>query len=95
MYWKSQKLATSREVSAQFRWLVLNRDNWMCQRCGVGVENELHVHHIEGVVQQPSMANDLENGITLCKKCHRWAHSQEGCKYFDLKCPSTNIGDKK
>jgi hypothetical protein len=86
-YWKKQKPATSREVSAYFRQLVLKRDNWICQRCGAGVEAELHVHHIEGAVQQPGMANDLENGITLCKECHKYAHSQDGCRYHELRCP--------
>ena len=81
------KPATSREVDVHFRQLVLERDDWTCQRCGAGTEKQLHVHHIEGVVQQPGMANDLENGITLCKECHKFVHSQEGCHYTDLKCP--------
>jgi hypothetical protein len=85
-FWKSQKKATSREVSAHFRQLVLERDNWICQRCGAGIEAGLHVHHIEGAVQQPGIANDLENGITLCKECHKYVHSQDGCRYHDLKC---------
>jgi 5-methylcytosine-specific restriction endonuclease McrA len=86
VYWKSQRTATSREVSAQFRQLVLKRDNWICQKCGARVEAELHVHHIEGATQQPGMANDLENGITLCKECHKYVHSQDGCKYHELRC---------
>lgn len=90
-HWKFQKIATSREVSAQFRHLVLKRDNWTCQRCGSGVEAELHVHHIEGATQQPGIANDLENGITLCKACHKFVHSQKGCKYRELRCHKSDI----
>lgn len=86
--WASQKPATSREVSYQFRQLVLERDNWTCQRCGAGTEAELHCHHIEGAVQQPGMANDLESGVTLCKACHKEAHSEKGCRYVDLRCPT-------
>lgn len=85
--WKSNKPATSREVSAQFRQLVLARDEWTCQKCGAGTDSQLHVHHIEGATQQPGLSNDLENGITLCKKCHREAHSEKGCHYVDLRCP--------
>lgn len=89
-YWKDKKPATSREVGAYFRQAVLERDNWTCQRCGSGAEKQLHVHHIEGVTQQPRMSNDLENGITLCKECHKYIHSQEGCKYYELRCQQTN-----
>jgi 5-methylcytosine-specific restriction endonuclease McrA len=84
--WKSNKSATSREVNAYFRQLVLKKDNWTCQRCSKGTEAELHVHHIEGVTQNPHLANDLENGITLCKACHRFVHTQDGCKYHELRC---------
>lgn len=89
LYWKSKKPATSREVSAQFRQLVLKRDDYMCQRCLATTEDEeLHVHHIDGATQHPFVSNDLENGITLCKPCHKWVHSQKGCRYFDLRCPT-------
>jgi 5-methylcytosine-specific restriction endonuclease McrA len=86
-HWKGTKPATSREVSAQFRQIVLKRDNWTCQRCGAGSEAELHVHHIDGATQQPGMSNDIENGVTLCKECHEHVHSQDGCKYHELRCP--------
>lgn len=86
-HWKFQKVATSREVPAYFRQLVLKRDNWTCQRCGAGIESELHVHHIEGAVQQPWLSGDIENGITLCKACHKHTHSQYGCRSHELKCP--------
>lgn len=85
--WKGQKPATSREVSAYFRQAVLKRDDWTCQKCGAGIEAELHVHHIEGAVQNPIISNDVGNGITLCKKCHKYVHSQSGCTYYELRCP--------
>ena len=86
-HWKFQKAATSREVPAYFRQIVLKRDNWTCQKCGAGIESELHVHHIEGAVQQAWLSSDLENGITLCKACHEHIHSQSGCRPHELRCP--------
>jgi hypothetical protein len=47
---------------------------------------QLHCHHIEGVEKNPIESADLDNTITLCKKCHKWAHTQEGCRYFELRC---------
>jgi hypothetical protein len=84
---KGFKKASSREVDPLIRQLCLKRDDYTCQRCGALItEAELHAHHIEGAVQQPMLANDVENTITLCKKCHKLVHSQEGCHYFDLRC---------
>lgn len=91
-YPKGFKKATSREVVPLLRQLVLERDNYTCQKCGATTETaQLHVHHEKSYTLNKIMANDPDNCITLCKDCHKWAHSQEGCKYNDLKCPK----DKK
>jgi 5-methylcytosine-specific restriction endonuclease McrA len=81
------KKATSREVVPLLRQLVLERDNYTCQKCGATTETaQLHVHHEKSYTLNKIMANDPDNCITLCKECHKWAHSQEGCTYNDLKC---------
>jgi 5-methylcytosine-specific restriction endonuclease McrA len=86
-YPKGFKQATSREVVPLLRQLVLERDNWTCQRCEATTETvQLHVHHIIPYAQNKMQANDPDSCITLCKKCHKEVHSQEGCKYSDLKC---------
>jgi hypothetical protein len=74
----------TREVQAQLRKLVLERDNWTCQKCD-SVSN-LHCHHYEGIEINPIESTDIDNCITLCKKCHKAVHKQEGCKYNQLKC---------
>ena len=79
------KPATSREVQAELRQMVLERDDWTCQKCEE-TDAELHCHHITGVVQNPIESADIDNCITFCKNCHKWAHQQEGCRYHDLKC---------
>jgi 5-methylcytosine-specific restriction endonuclease McrA len=86
-YPKGFKKATSREVVPLLRQLVLERDNYICQKCGATTETaQLHVHHEKSYTLNKIMANDPDNCITLCKKCHKWIHSQEGCTYFKLQC---------
>jgi 5-methylcytosine-specific restriction endonuclease McrA len=84
---KGFKKATSREVVPLLRQLVLERDNYTCQRCGATSEEaQLHVHHEKSYTLNKMMVNDPDNCITLCKECHKEVHSQDGCRYSDLKC---------
>ena len=79
------KKATSREVQPELRQMVLERDGWTCQRCEE-TEVELHCHHITGILQNPIESADMDNCITLCKKCHKEVHKKDGCKYIELRC---------
>ena len=86
-YPRGHQMATSREVQPELRQMRLACDEYSCQRCGKTIdEAQLHCHHIEGTVQNPIESADLDNTITLCKKCHKWAHTEEGCRYFELRC---------
>ena len=79
---------TSREVQPELRKLVLERDNWTCQKCGANKDDDitvtLHCHHIDPVKNNPIESADMDNCITLCKACHKEAHSRKGCRYSDL-----------
>jgi len=55
-----------------WRKYILSRDDYKCTNCE-SCEN-LEVHHIEPVAEYPSKAIDINNGITLCKKCHKKEH---------------------
>jgi hypothetical protein len=84
---KQYNKASSREVDPLIRQMCLARDNYTCQKCEKTIEEiELHAHHYEGVTQQPMLANDVDNTITLCKPCHIWVHQQEGCTNYDMQC---------
>lgn len=76
----------NREVQPELRMLVLARDAYTCQKCGVGVEESLECHHVDPVVNNPIESADVNNCITLCKQCHRQAHAIPGCTYQELKC---------
>jgi len=72
---------------------VLHKDRWQCQDCGK-TGRDLIAHHLKPFSQIMEENNivslgqairteelwDINNGITLCKQCHRKRHSK-GKKY--------------
>lgn len=74
-----------------WRRLNFQRDNFICAHCGIR-GGKLHAHHIirfsvimaenyittlEEALQCEALWN-IDNGLTLCKKCHKKLHSSEG-----------------
>ena len=55
----------------QWRKRILERDK-VCQICGSS-EN-LEVHHIKPFSEYSELRTDDNNGIVLCRKCHRNLH---------------------
>jgi hypothetical protein len=58
---------------------VLERDNYICQNCGIQYKEMsqfLHVHH--KVYLSEGGKNEVSNLITLCKECHFELHSKAG-----------------
>jgi len=58
---------------------VLERDNFTCQKCGQRGGN-LEVHHIFNFADYPELRLAIDNGVTLCKKCHKEFHKRYGYK---------------
>ena len=71
-----------REVQSELRDMVLERDEYMCQRCWA--KDKLQCHHYESIYFNPIMSADIEMCVTLCKKCHKLAHGEVGCRPIDL-----------
>lgn len=69
-----------------WRKSVFSRDNYTCQHCGArngnGKEITLEAHHLNGYKNFPDERFDIDNGITLCKECHKLFHSLYGKKRF-------------
>jgi len=65
-----RKLTGTRYEGKSFREKVLKRDNYTCQICGS--KENLEAHHI--IPRSRGGANLVENGITLCRDCHKAVH---------------------
>ena len=79
------KTDTSREVQPHLRKLVLERDDWTCQKCGNG-DKELHCHHMTGIEINPIESADMDNCITFCVDCHHEVHRLSYCNMRREKC---------
>lgn len=60
-----------------YRWArtIKELDENRCAFCGATLR--LEAHHINQIAANPEQATDLENGITLCHKCHYTAHGAD------------------
>lgn len=85
---RSRKKSLMAQIEARLTALVAEvvkwRDGWKCQRCrrpvrgGPGARDccdEAHAHHIENRGRGKVLRWVLVNLLTLCPKCHDWAHA--------------------
>ena len=56
-----------------WRKAVLNRDDYTCQFCNVR-GGTLEAHHIDSWKEHKSDRFNVDNGVTLCKTCHKAYH---------------------
>ena len=84
-YWDERGRKEKRPQHDRWEYLfwkkkVFERDSWACQFCGkrghlgLGERVELNAHHIKGWAGYPKLRFDVNNGITLCKDCHKLTH---------------------
>ena len=58
----------------EWRKSVYKRDNYTCQICWDNTSGNLNAHHIKSRANYPELITDLNNGLTLCEKCHKEIH---------------------
>lgn len=61
----------------EWRTKVYRKNDYTCQKCGKRGGN-LNAHHIKNYSTNKDLRLVLENGITLCKKCHNKFHKKYG-----------------
>lgn len=61
----------------QWRQTVLRRDNYTCQMPHCGARHKLIVHHIIPYKKSYALRTDPNNGITLCRTCHKDTFGKE------------------
>lgn len=66
-----------------WRRSVFIRDNFQCQKC-FKIKCYLQAHHIRPWAMFPADRYDIDNGVTLCDKCHRRVHRSKRSKFLDL-----------
>jgi len=67
-----KRLLYSQRGMNKFKREVLERDNYTCVCCGY--DDELEIHHLEGVTENPDLMAVVDNGVTLCRYCHLKFH---------------------
>lgn len=61
----------------EWRKLVFKKDDFSCCKCGLkGIR--INAHHIENFSSNEDKRVEINNGITLCQKCHKQFHSSYG-----------------
>lgn len=65
------------KVYKTWRTKIYERDNYTCQKCKQ-VGYKLRAHHIESYAEHENKRCDVDNGVTLCDKCHLKFHKIYG-----------------
>jgi hypothetical protein len=82
-FWRGGKMKDYPELvrirkSIEYRlWRksVFKRDNFICQKCELS-GGYLIAHHINNFADFPELRLAIDNGVTLCKKCHEDFHKR-------------------
>jgi 5-methylcytosine-specific restriction endonuclease McrA len=61
-----------------WRTRVYNRDNYTCVVCDNDKGGNLIAHHLFSYARNPTLRTELNNGVTLCRKCHSDFHNHYG-----------------
>ena len=89
--WNSEKTyderIVKREYEEYYNWRrkVYEKDNYTCKCCGDKKGGNLNAHHIYGYMEYKELRTDINNGITLCEKCHKDYHKKYGYNNNNLK----------
>lgn len=63
-----------------WRKSIYMRDYYTCQLCGDKTSGNKEAHHLLPKSLYPLLIYDIQNGITLCKECHKLVHNKSKTK---------------
>jgi 5-methylcytosine-specific restriction endonuclease McrA len=63
-----------------WRDAVYRRDFWTCTMCGVK-SKKIVAHHIKSFTDYVDFRFDINNGVTLCRSCHKRVHKEIGLSF--------------
>ena len=86
-WWKDKKLPPDEKRAIQeirssletklWRSAVFQRDNFACVMCGNKKSGTLRAHHYKSFKDYPELRFAIDNGVTVCVKCHELIHSKK------------------
>jgi len=74
--WKGGITPINEKIRKSFRYKewrekVFKRDDYTCQACKNKSRGDINAHHIKSFADFPKLRYRVNNGITLCEKCHK------------------------
>ena len=74
----------------EWRTFVFQRDKYTCQECKQ-VGGRLEAHHIKAFKKYPDLRLDINNGLTLCKECHKKTDTYGWANYWKSQIAEARI----
>lgn len=76
--WKGGKSRDKHNGRVYIEWTrkVFERDGFTCLICKK-TGGDLNAHHIKSWANYPDLRMEIDNGVTLCVKCHQELHKKQ------------------
>lgn len=77
---------SKRCIDGYKEWIlkIYEKNNFTCACCGSNESGKLNAHHIFNYSEHKHLRTNVENGITLCEKCHISFHKEYGYRNNNL-----------
>lgn len=82
--WEKTCRQRSSQRYTEWRKSVFERDNYTCVICGQH-GGELNAHHVKPYADFPDERLNVDNGVTLCRICHRRVHKEKDSEWLYLR----------